>query len=328
MRTVELPPALRAAAAELVSRHGAPGVRRARRGLTARYRDAEEAPGPRARTPDEIAAYAAARLPATYAAAHMALSELERGSFSPAAHLDLGAGLGSAVWAAASLFPSLREATAVDAADEMLRVGASLAAESELELVRAARWVRGDVTRGLPDGGFDLVTIAFVLNELAPADATSLVRAAWLRTKGALVLVEPGTPDGYRRVLEQRAKLLADGAATAAPCPHDLPCPLGEGDWCHFAVRVARTAEHRAAKDAELGHEDEKLSYVALRRDGAAPRVKARILRHPQVRKGHIAFELCTPDGLRRATVSKRDREAFRAARKLSWGDDLGELGY
>lgn len=326
MRTVELPPKLRDAAAAYVSAHATRDVKRARRELTARYRDPGGAPGPRARSSEEIAAYAAARLPATYAAVFTALGELGRDGLSPTTQLDVGAGLGSALWAAASLFPTLESATAVETAEEMIRVGSAIAAASDLSPVRSARWIRADVRDGLPEGQFDLVTIAFVLGELSSAHASELVAAAWRRTRHALVLVEPGTPGGYRRVIDLRAELISAGAATAAPCPHDLPCPLTNGDWCHFAVRLPRTSEHRAAKDAELAHEDEKFSYVALRRGAVVERAAARILRHPQVRKGHIGFELCTPDGLRHAIVSKRDREAFRAARKLSWGDDLGQI--
>lgn len=326
MKSIDLPPRLAESAAHAVAPLSGRELAQARRDLTRRYRDRDAAPGARARTPRDVAAYAVARLPATYAAVSAALGELERASLSPATLLDIGAGPGTALWAAAATFGTLRSAVAVESVEEMAKVGRAIAAASDLPAVRDAEWLVRDARRGLPDGSFDLVTMAFVLNELSGEEAAALVGAAWARATAALVIVEPGTPAGYRRVIEARADLLQTGAATAAPCPHDLPCPLGGGDWCHFAVRLARSAEHRAAKDAQLGHEDEKFSYAVLVRDALVQRATARILRHPQVRPGHIRFELCTPDGLRSNVVSRRDREAFRRARKASWGDDLGSI--
>ncbi len=107
------------------------------------------------------------------------------------------------------------------------------------------------------------------------------------------------------------------------PCPHDRPCPLDGDDWCHFAVRLPRSAGHRSAKAAQAGFEDEKFAYVVTARQEVV-RADARILRHPQVRGGHVRLELCAEEGLRSAVVAKSDRAAFRAARKASWGDAFG----
>jgi ribosomal protein RSM22 (predicted rRNA methylase) len=97
-------------------------------------------------------------------------------------------------------------------------------------------------------------------------------------------------------------------------------CPIVDPDWCHFAARVERSSLHRRVKGGELGHEDEKFSYVALARE-SVPLPGARIVRHPRHHPGLIEIETCTPDGLRSVRVLKRDRERFRAARKASWGD-------
>jgi ribosomal protein RSM22 (predicted rRNA methylase) len=96
------------------------------------------------------------------------------------------------------------------------------------------------------------------------------------------------------------------------------------GDWCHFAARVDRTAEHRRLKDGELGYEDEKFSYLAFSKTPAA-HAEARIVRHPQVHGGHIRLTLCTPEGLQSPTVTRSKKEAFRAARKAKWGDGWAE---
>ena len=73
-------------------------------------------------------------------------------------------------------------------------------------------------------------------------------------------------------------------------------------------------------KGGELGHEDEKFSYVALARE-PVDLPAARIIRHPQHRPGLIEIETCTAAGLRSERIAKRDRDRFRAARKAAWGD-------
>jgi len=85
---------------------------------------------------------------------------------------------------------------------------------------------------------------------------------------------------------------------------------------------VERSSLHRRIKDAELGYEDEKFSYVALARQ-PVDLPEARIIRHPQHRPGLIELETCTPQGVRTRRITKRDRDAFRAARQARWGDAI-----
>jgi ribosomal protein RSM22 (predicted rRNA methylase) len=91
------------------------------------------------------------------------------------------------------------------------------------------------------------------------------------------------------------------------------------GDWCHFSARVERTAEHRRLKQAELGHEDEKFSYVAASRV-QPDRATARIVRHPQRLRGHVKLQLCAEDGLRQETVTRSQKEKYRAVKRVDWG--------
>ncbi|HEY1015195.1 MAG TPA: small ribosomal subunit Rsm22 family protein, partial [Herpetosiphonaceae bacterium] len=134
-------------------------------------------------------------------------------------------------------------------------------------------------------------------------------------------LVEPGTPRGFELIRAARERLLAAGAAMVAPCPHAAACPLGPGDWCHFSQRIGRTKLQRAVKQADLGFEDEKFSYLAVSRHPAAP-IAARVLRHPRVEPGKISLELCAADGLRAEQIGKR-HPGWRQARDLRWGDAI-----
>jgi len=126
------------------------------------------------------------------------------------------------------------------------------------------------------------------------------------------------------RIAAIREKLLELGAHMAAPCPAAMVCPLTQPDWCHFAARVERTSLHRRLKGGDLGHEDEKFSYVAVTRE-PVELSGTRVLRHPRHHPGWIELELCTPAGTRHERVTKRDRDRFRAARKAGWGDRFSE---
>jgi len=134
------------------------------------------------------------------------------------------------------------------------------------------------------------------------------IRQLWDKVApgGILVLAEPGTPRGSllirraramlldvaRRDMEQDARRLdfepsedAVEAYVVAPCQHDKACPLkdvnaedGFSTWCHFPQRTLRSAYVREMKHGARPYQDEKFSYVVLRkmRRSAARRDAAR----------------------------------------------------
>ena len=331
--SVELPPALAEAVDDLLADANPRDLARASADLSARYREKRPRGAPIARSQTDLLAYVAARLPATYAAVSAVLEAVQkqRPGWQPRSVLDLGAGPGTALSSTAAHWPMLDRAAAVEAEPKMLALGRQLAAASNHPAVRAATWIHADVaalsTSQLADlgGPFDLVVLAYVLGELPPTRLLDVVTLAAEATApgGVTLIVEPGTPEGYARMIDTRTQLLSlPGGArhVTAPCPHDAPCPIPENDWCHFSVRLSRTAGHRMAKGGALGYEDEKFAYVAVT-NGPTAQAAARIIRHPQTRPRLIQLELCTQGGLVSRTVTKSDRDGFRAARKAAWGD-------
>jgi ribosomal protein RSM22 (predicted rRNA methylase) len=275
--------------------------------LSEAYRGEERARA--ARTPAAVAAYLAVRAPATYAAAAFVFRQVRerRPTWAPRSLLDVGAGPGVASWAALEAWPSVERVLCVEAEPAMAAAGRELLPEAE--------WVEADVADAT--GPADLVLCSYVLGELAQPPVAHL----WAQTADTIVLVEPGTPGGYRRILAARAAVIAAGGHTVAPCPHDLPCPLPADDWCHFAARLPRSRLHRQAKGAELGWEDEKLSYAVLSRE-RVPQAAARIIRRPVPRSGYVELVTSDADGVvRDRRVSRRQGPAYRAARKAAWGD-------
>lgn len=268
-------------------------------------------------------AYIATRLPATYAAVREAMARLAelRPDFHPKRLLDVGSGPGTVLWAAADCWPDLQDAVLLEAAPAIRKSGELLARSSPVEHVE---WQSADIVRGLAvDEPRDLVCLAYVLSELVHDRRPRLIDDLWRLTKDIMLIVEPGTPKGWQRILAARMQLIEAGAHVVAPCPHHQACPILAPDWCHFSRRVARSRLHRLAKEADVPWEDEKFIYLAASRNrGLTP--EARILAPPRVGKGHINVKLCCADGsLRQRAVSKRDGALFKAARRSDWGDTL-----
>ena len=93
-------------------------------------------------------------------------------------------------------------------------------------------------------GKFDIIILGYVLQEVASAKGRQLViEALWqrLRENGVLVLVEPGSPKGFRFIHSFRDWIIhsksRDEANIIAPCPHQHDCPLARDpqSWCHFS---------------------------------------------------------------------------------------------
>ncbi|GAA4788215.1 small ribosomal subunit Rsm22 family protein [Streptomyces ziwulingensis] len=289
--------------------------------LIASYRGDTPTDAPILRDRADVVAYAAYRMPATFEAVRSALAAFAGAvpDWTPATHLDIGGGTGAATWAVGATWDGPRASTVLDWAEPALALGREIAAAEPA--LTGVRWQRARIGAAPTLESTDLVTVSYVLNELTAADRAALVEAAASAAR-AVLIVEPGTPDGYARVIEARDRLVAAGFRIAAPCPHSAACPIVPGtDWCHFSARVSRSSLHRRIKGGSLAWEDEKFSYVAATRLPAAP-AAARVVRRPQLRKGQVLLDLCeTEPALRRATVTKRHGDLYRAARDADWGD-------
>ncbi|MFF9404193.1 small ribosomal subunit Rsm22 family protein [Streptomyces anandii] len=290
--------------------------------LIASYRGSTPTDAPILRDRADVAAYAAYRMPATFEAVRGALAAFADAvpGWVPGSHVDVGGGTGAATWAVRATWEGARPVTVLDWAEPALALGREIAGADPL--LREARWQRARIGAALALDPADLVTVSYVLGELTETDRAAVVDAAAGAAR-SVVVVEPGTPDGYARVIAARDRLIAAGFRVAAPCPHSAACPIVPGtDWCHFSARVSRSSLHRQVKGGSLAYEDEKFSYVAATRLPAAP-APARVVRRPQIRKGQVLLDLCEADEqLRRRTVTKRHGDLYKAARDADWGDD------
>jgi ribosomal protein RSM22 (predicted rRNA methylase) len=291
--------------------------------LSARYQR-EDFSSPVLTSDAHRAAYLAVRLPATFAANAGVLEEIKHlaADVEIASMLDLGAGPGTALFAAKETFPELGYATLLESDPSWLKMGERLAEHFDPAI--EVTWTQSDLRRPLMVEEHDLVIMSYVLGELPQGAIESIVRSAWKLARKFLVIVEPGTTRGFATINEIRSTLIAAGIAILAPCPHHNVCPMAvAGDWCHFAQRVERTSLHRQLKGGELGFEDEKFSYVVAAREPRSTPA-ARIVRHPRKHSGHVQLTLCTAEGLKQTTVTKSQKSLYREARKAGWGDGWG----
>ncbi|MFN7710518.1 MAG: small ribosomal subunit Rsm22 family protein [Holosporales bacterium] len=259
---------------------------------------------------EERLAYMLARLPATYAVNRAVLGHLD---LQDASILDLGCGPGAASLAA--LAGGASRTTLVEQDGVMLDFAGQFCRAADLE------W---DALLGafeqIPFPDHDVVVASYVLNELSEQAQAKIIARAWQAARQALVLIEPGTPQGFHHIRLHREALIKMGAYMVAPCTHANTCPLATSDWCHFAARVPRTAAHRYLKEGDRGHEDEKYSFLIVSKQ-PLPVPEARVIKPPRVRGGHVMLDLCAAEGLQTITIGKSQKATFRTARKAAWGD-------
>jgi ribosomal protein RSM22 (predicted rRNA methylase) len=321
---VELPPALRQAIDRALDGVKLADLAAAAENLSRRYRAELRDGKPHLSDDLSVLAYLATRLPATYAAIRASLAAIaeRRPDFAPRTLLDVGAGPSTDLWAAADCWP-IEDALLIENSPVSRAFGEKLAAAAPVARVA---WQSADITRALETPPRDLVTLSYVLDELPPDSLPALLERLWAATAGILLIVEPGRPAGWQRILAARDILLAAGAHIVAPCPHALACPLTPPDWCHFARRVARSRLHRLAKGGDVPWEDEKFIYLAVSRE-PGPVPAARVIAPPRVSTGQVTLKLCTAQGrAEQRHLTRRDGEAFRKARRVDWGDAVPDF--
>jgi ribosomal protein RSM22 (predicted rRNA methylase) len=323
---MQLPPSLQHTLERVIAEQPLTALERAALELSTRYREQGTGSIPVINTPLDAVAYAAWRMPATYAALRSVFRRLAESQpdFAPKRMLDIGAGSGAAIWAAAEQWPSLQHVVAIERQPAMVRLGKQLTISTNLPTVV---WQQQDVMTldRLPES--DLVVAGYVYGEIEATARNLFLSRLWKATSGALVLVEPGTPAGHTTILHARGELIKRDAYLLAPCPHTASCPLAErNDWCHFSQRIARPAFQRRLKGASAPFEDEKFAYLIVSRRPALP-VNGRIVLHPKIYSGRIELQVCTADGLQLITVTRSQGTIWRQARDKEWGDSWSDRG-
>lgn len=192
------------------------------------------------------------RMLPNYAITHRVLEEcrslLGPDAFAPKRILDFGIGCGSASAAALHLFPeSIEWVHGIDPSQPMrdcsqrLLEGMIDSASAPPRVTFSTSLTVDNNSSSAGTGTFDLALCAFSATDLPDITAT-LAAAAMLFEKlkpnGVLVMIEPGTPDGFNSIRSVRNMLLdccpphddefewEERCHIVAPCTHNGPCPM------------------------------------------------------------------------------------------------------
>jgi len=254
-------------------------------------------------------AYLAVRLPATTAVLARILEELPQVPITSV--LDLGASVGASSW----LFENLDEWLGIEQDEGLIQIGQNL----YQDLPSHIQWERGDFIHPFESSKtYDLVLFSYSIGEVS--DGTKTIKNYLKNIGQFLLIIEPGTPRGFERIRTYRSALIETGLHLIAPCPHHDKCPMEGGNWCHFSKRLSRSSLHRTLKEGSLGYEDEKFSYLLFSKKEFKPNGD-RVLRVPLKRKGLVELELCTPTGIQKKRITKKQKENYKKAKNTHWGD-------
>lgn len=304
--------------------------------ISDRYRNAERR-GQRLLTKEEEAvSYAAVRMPATYGAVYTCLrNSLERCDFEVKTLLDVGAGTGAGSWAACGVLDDVFDRqldliTCIERETVMMNLGSELMKYNEdvYSAIRNANWKQRDIVLDKIEDKADLVICSYVLNEMPELQRDAIVKKLYDCANKVLVIIEPGTPEGFKEIKDIRDKLIKMGGKVVAPCVHSGECMMPENDWCHSTCRISRSKIHKILKNGDVPYEDEKFSYIVVSKvdcEDISNADKYRVLRHPKIESGRISVEICGKSGILTRVVTKKEKELFKIVRKINCGDLLVE---
>ncbi|AEF17873.1 Ribosomal small subunit Rsm22 [Thermoanaerobacterium xylanolyticum LX-11] len=271
---------------------------------------------------EEAIAYISYRMPATFAVIYAVLKDIKDicSNINPKSILDVGAGPGTAMWAATSIWNDIEQITLLEKNKNMIKIGKNLSANSNNSSIKNSIWLEADLENLSELPKHDIVIASYSIGELNEDVQSKIIKKLWeSAANDILIIIEPGTKIGFSIIKRARETLISLGAHVIAPCPHANECPINDNDWCHFSSRVQRTSIHRKVKNGQLPYEDEKFSYICVSKKHCNM-IKSRIIRHPQIRKGHIILDLCTKDGIKKVTVKKSDGDIYKKSRNSKWG--------
>lgn len=259
--------------------------------------------------------YAVTRMPATYKAVSEVFEhtfELYNPNIDIA--LDIGAGLGAASRALSDLH-EVKHINLYEKEEAMRKLGMSM------NLDKPVLYHEFDITKNKIEDKYDLVMSSYVLNEIDESIRKEVILKMFNATNDLLVIVEPGTPNGYKIMLEAREALKNSGAHIIAPCPNVTNCPMKNSDWCHFATRVQRSKLHKVLKEGDSPFEDEKYTYIVFSKK-ADFKCESRVLRHPIINKRLIKLTTCSKEGIQELEIRK-SHPKFKMAKKIKVGDSF-----
>jgi len=249
-------------------------------------------------------AYALGRMPATYGVIKYVLKKFESMGESFSNILDVGAGVGALKIA---LQDYEADYEALEKSEAMRKIFRKLNGDN-------SKIYPEDFLKFYSKNNYQVVFASYFINEIK--DKKSALKKIFDLAEKYVFILEPGTPNGFKNILEAKKIAAELNWYPLLPCATE-GCGVLCEDWCHFSIRLPRTRHHTKLKNAALPYEDEKFCYVIFSKKETDFLGNNTIIKRPIKKSGHIIFDVCTNDGIRR--IVRTDK----AARKLQWGDQL-----
>ena len=249
-------------------------------------------------------AYALGRMPATYGVIKYVLERFKNTGENFSNILDIGAGVGALKIALQDCGINYE---ALEKSEAMRKVFRKLNGDD-------SKIYSEDFQKFQVKYSYQAVFASYFINEIK--DKKSALKKMFDLSEKYVFILEPGTPNGFRNILEAKKIATELGWYLLLPCA-TRDCKISGEDWCHFSIRLPRTRRHTKLKNAKLPYEDEKFCYVIFSKKKTNFFANNTIIKRPIKKSGHTIFDVCTSEGIRR--VVRTDK----SSKKLQWGDQL-----
>jgi len=240
--------------------------------------------------------------------------------------VDFGGGPGTFLFAI-SKFKTLSKYTNVERSDSFIGI-MNVLVEEFLSSSTTNTHVDSISSNYLKPGSQDIPTsdLCVFSYTLCERDNSLACLSDLVEHSNMVLIIEPGTPSGFKNIIQARDKLIEKGFGTIAPCTVSNGfCPLrdSESDWCHFVERVDRSRIQRHLKNGVLGYEYEKYSYLLMSKNSIHSDGK-RIISRPNYTKHSISFDICSEKNSHIVITKKENKSKFKIVKKSIRGDLYG----
>jgi ribosomal protein RSM22 (predicted rRNA methylase) len=273
----------------------------------------------------EAISYLVIRMPATYCAVKTILDKINIQE-DVKSYIDVGAGTGAASIGILEKF-NIQEGICIEREKSMQDLGKEIL--KQVQDKEKINWVNLDIEKNDIDIKADLVITSYMINEIEEKNRLNIVRKLLNLTNKYLIIIEPGTPAGFKNIRKIHEYAIENKIKILAPCIGNFKCTLPDDDWCHSIVRVERNKVHKYLKDGDAPYEDEKFSYIVLYKENKENKEKieikkaVRVLRHPIIEKGKITLKICYNGIIEEKVITKKNKELFKIAKKAKCGDAI-----
>lgn len=279
-------------------------------------------------TYEDCLSYALARMPATLTVQQRIWKTFEKAidlhKNNPLSILDIGAGPGTCIWALKDAL-WVKDITLIEKEKAFVRLGQHLMAALELSspIHFNKQYIHANVINHKKTSA-DIVFGSYWLNEMV--NISKAITLLWKAANHYVILIEPGTPQGFKNLLTARDYFLSQGGSILAPCPGNIACPMAQAErtWCHFRERLPRFKAHHFIKEASLSFEEEPYCYLIAHKNRTnSINPSKRIISSIKKTKTGLKTLVCGHEGLEEITITKKERNRYREVLKKQWGGIL-----